>query len=546
MSGSIDGAGVQCVDCPVNQLTENSFINCIMASNDGKGVFVYRSGNNFTVTGGNYYSNGGSAIAFQWPTGTLQTAESGNNIKISGVTMQSNGAGISITGFYVASTVVTTKLVYGHGQEAYAGPLIDNCRIIGSSGYGIIIHANYASITNCHIRKNGTSNHAGICANTQAITITGNTICENIYWGIDAGAILYGIISGNIIQKNSGCGINLGAAIDVAVTSNHLYNNGDTEISISKYDSGTYAFVVSSTNIHIASNVIRNDSATAHGIISRWQQISVSVYDNKFYGFDTTGYNDIILNSVNGDIRGNSHNGLFVYNDSMKTSYIMPDWADVLRINNSAGSTVTLSNITYYSRNYWVGKVTSATLTAAGSGYTSAPTVTFSGGGSPTTVATATARLRQDGTVGQIEITDGGVGYSAVPTITLSGGGGSGATGTVTVNSAALQRREFTLLTIGGIVRVAKGTSFILATNSTAYIELPELSSMKFMFSDTRCYEISRMHSGGTIFADQIALTLSSTTPTPDNTHHLMFIDSASQDWKTENTLGTVKTFTRT
>lgn len=61
-----------------------------------------------------------------------------------------------------------------------------------------------------------------------------------------------------------------------------------------------------------------------------------------------------------------------------------------------------------------------------GSGYTSVPTVTITGGGSATN---ATARAFRNGqSLGRILISGAGAGYTSLPTVTISGGGGSGAT----------------------------------------------------------------------------------------------------------------------
>jgi hypothetical protein len=63
------------------------------------------------------------------------------------------------------------------------------------------------------------------------------------------------------------------------------------------------------------------------------------------------------------------------------------------------------------------GAVTSATVTAAGSGYTTAPAVRFSGGGG--TGATATAMV-SGGAVTSVSITAGGSGYTSAPIAILS------------------------------------------------------------------------------------------------------------------------------
>ena len=79
--------------------------------------------------------------------------------------------------------------------------------------------------------------------------------------------------------------------------------------------------------------------------------------------------------------------------------------------------------------------VSSVTITYGGSGYTSAPTVTFSAPTSGTT-ATGTAILT-GGVVTGVIITDPGSGYTAAPTVMFSAPTtGNTATGTVTVGSA--------------------------------------------------------------------------------------------------------------
>jgi hypothetical protein len=76
-------------------------------------------------------------------------------------------------------------------------------------------------------------------------------------------------------------------------------------------------------------------------------------------------------------------------------------------------------------------------MTSMGSGYTSAPTVSFSGGGGTGAAGTAIISTVDIGPTGHpnlitrvagVTITNQGSGYTSNPTITLSGGGGSGAT----------------------------------------------------------------------------------------------------------------------
>lgn len=75
-------------------------------------------------------------------------------------------------------------------------------------------------------------------------------------------------------------------------------------------------------------------------------------------------------------------------------------------------------------------QVVSITIGAGGSGYTTAPAVSFSGGGG--TGAAATAEISGGAVVG-ITITNRGTGYTSAPTISLAGGGGTGAAATATI-----------------------------------------------------------------------------------------------------------------
>jgi hypothetical protein len=76
------------------------------------------------------------------------------------------------------------------------------------------------------------------------------------------------------------------------------------------------------------------------------------------------------------------------------------------------------------------GFVSSITLDQPGSGYTSPPTVTISGGNG--TGAEAFASVF-NGSVANIYLINAGSYYSEVPTVTLTGGGGSGASATANI-----------------------------------------------------------------------------------------------------------------
>lgn len=87
-----------------------------------------------------------------------------------------------------------------------------------------------------------------------------------------------------------------------------------------------------------------------------------------------------------------------------------------------------------HSRLYHSRTVSAVSVTVGGSGYTSAPAVSFSSdAGGTGLVATATV---SGGQVTAINVTNFGSGYTKLPTVTFTGGGGSGARAVVRFSSA--------------------------------------------------------------------------------------------------------------
>jgi len=86
---------------------------------------------------------------------------------------------------------------------------------------------------------------------------------------------------------------------------------------------------------------------------------------------------------------------------------------------------------------YFGGAVTAVNVSNGGSGYTTAPTVTITGGGPPANTATAIAVIDTTpgsptrGQVTEIDVTNGGSAFTSIPNVGISGGvGGSGAMAT--------------------------------------------------------------------------------------------------------------------
>src|SRR5262249_53445704 len=102
--------------------------------------------------------------------------------------------------------------------------------------------------------------------------------------------------------------------------------------------------------------------------------------------------------------------------------------------------------------------VSAVSVTSRGSGYTSAPTVTLSGGGGSGATATA---IISGGVVTSVRITNGGSGCTSAPTVSFTGGGGSGAAATAVV---------------GGALSGDNNSAFQF-TGGTAAIALPQLAT---------------------------------------------------------------------
>lgn len=79
------------------------------------------------------------------------------------------------------------------------------------------------------------------------------------------------------------------------------------------------------------------------------------------------------------------------------------------------------------------GALLGVTMVIRGAGYTTAPTVSFSGGGGTGAAGTANVSFGQ---VTGVTMTDLGTGYTTAPTVGFTGGGGTGATGLAVIAGA--------------------------------------------------------------------------------------------------------------
>lgn len=164
--------------------------------------------------------------------------------------------------------------------------------------------------------------------------------------------------------------------------------------------------------------------------ITAWYEVAVPPAPSELdlNGDDTINLSETILLATG---------RVYVLNKGDETEY---EFDDSLSLNDPAGYAYTIYNDTSIrlapTPEHNGGTVASASVSDGGSGYTSAPTVTFS---APTTGSTATGTATvSGGAVTGITITNAGAGYQYPPRITFSGGGGTGATADSTIYTDTL------------------------------------------------------------------------------------------------------------
>ena len=119
---------------------------------------------------------------------------------------------------------------------------------------------------------------------------------------------------------------------------------------------------------------------------------------------------------------------------------------------SGAAGTAVLSN----------GKVVGITITSAGSGYTSVPTITFTAGSGAEAFATVV-----NGVVTAITVSDGGRDWVGVPRVTLTSTEGGGATATATVAGGS----------ITGVAVTTGGTGYVEGNVPGTKEDFPSLTA---------------------------------------------------------------------
>lgn len=121
----------------------------------------------------------------------------------------------------------------------------------------------------------------------------------------------------------------------------------------------------------------------------------------------------------------------------------------------------------YYDQRHQLLNASLSFTFTPGSGYTSAPTVTFSGGGGTGAAGTA---IVTNGRITGINITNGGTGYTSAPTIAFTGGNGAGAAATAILTGAAVSSATIQVGGTGLFITVTDNTNY--GTDARAAVNL--------------------------------------------------------------------------
>lgn len=299
--------------------------------------------------------------------------------------------------------IITNCNIYGNAKEGISYPapaptplvetsVVSNCNIYGNGAAGI--RASYIrnlEITGCVIFNNAGGGILDTAALITSLNIDGNLIYGNTGSGIE-GFASGSVIANNAIRNNSTYGIKWHFGQQVTISGNVISDHAENGI----YYERAY-------NCAIIGNTVKNSQK--HGIFITGTATS-SVTRSRTVA--------VIGNTVvaPGLLTDNTYHGIYL--DA-----------------NANTCTVTGNTVERAAS----GTVVSLVLTNGGANYTSAPTVTISGGGGAGATATAVV---SGGSVVTLTLTNAGSGYTSVPTVSFSGGGGTGAAATASIGNQPL------------------------------------------------------------------------------------------------------------
>ncbi len=482
-------------------VTLNEFNNCQANQINVLGVNCVQWCDNNIFSGVHRYSlTASSAIGMQQNGSTVQ--------QLNYIALTNSGSGYS--------TAPAITITGGGGSGATAKAILS-----GSVVYAIVVTAvgsGYTSTPTVSVDNTGTGGtgaagtaviggptvEVGVYSNLwQHLAIdafgTGYTGRTGIKLNYSRRTVVYGFHD----DPNSEGGV----ISDVASSSHRIERigaggSGLLDVFLKGYTTNTEAFRVVSDNIRAWA--LRVDpGVTGTPTAASWQRVGISstltlTANGTLTALaDATGQYVICTSAAT----SNSEAGIEFPTTAPAVAFVRRDWNPIIDIILRTGSDLTQQRIWAgaFSADPMAASITnsihamgfrfapvdtvgSATITNAGTGYVTAPTVTFSGGGG-TTQATGTAVLSPTGTVVGININTPGVGYTSAPTITIA----APPSGTTATATAVLGARWHTV-TGDGTTMFAKGTDFLQTAATVAVSTKYHLRIDASSGSDVRFY----------------------------------------------------------
>lgn len=452
--------------------------DCDVYSNKYQGIRLSDT-SHIDVLNNQVHDNGHHGIALQPMSGTW-VAYALDDVLMHGNRVYSNvGHGIYVLPLIFGGTLTNPQYSFTADQYCRNVRASQN-EVYNNSASGIMAGGFDCTYTGNICRGNGTigDGYSGIVVAGYSVTVTGNSTTGNSTYGIDIGGsynctIVGNTISYNAVGKSFGIGLNIGASSGCTITGNTVSLNGTDssnhfQIMVAGWDGdGVYAYELQGGFNVIANNNVRC-YPNNYGIYIRRNVQYAKVCDN--YIAQCLRVNALInetdfSESVN-VIDGNTHDistvagGVVIASAS---ALVIDDYNSEFIVTG----TTNISTMLTKSNSDNAGKIVSARVTAPGSGYTSKPTVTISGGGG--TGATATAEISRSGKLMGISIVNKGSGYTSNPTIAISGGGGTGGTAAAVVGMKNHTGRQVTLQFEGTLTVQLPGmnTAYTAAGGST-------------------------------------------------------------------------------
>lgn len=387
---------------------------------------------------------------------------------LSNIICTNNGAnGITIGNFIEDN--VESPPDYGYLNPVARWVVLDGCICKDNGEWGLELSGWYFAVSDTITSDNGSTSNVFGGANIQTRFSTIEMIAvNNSFVGINFSGSQYTDITKSIAFANgttttpSGYGMVGSGSVDCKVSDCQLRDNGGTngvQFYASKYgkDGSGIGYPYVGQRLQLQNNNITLTEATEIGIEIADGFNAPVIKDNSFSvtGSESSVQNCLKIIAANPTIDNNAVNENATRVVSITSNVAnVPDALDYIIFNTAT----TVNKLRYYSNSLMEGKVAWVAVSVGGSGYTSAPTVTFTGGGGTGAAATA---LINDGQVVGVIMTNNGSGYTSAPTIGFTGGGGTGATATAQFQLPVSNHRKLDIYCNAAVTFTAAGTPAI-------------------------------------------------------------------------------------